>query len=581
MPSIKNIVYIVAAALCCGLLSSGCARDEVDMLSEQGHNVEVELNIGKSAADATTGSLTAAEGKIYSLRVYAFSDGRTVGHFYKEYSENPTKVYMHLAFLTEGVQKVDFYVIANEKNLKQAGVNAKPTENTTEAQINSYWFNNIVRATMDTEGLPMVAKVSRELDFTKVKTAPADAGEHAGHLLLDLGDQPIEFALERPVAKISLFAAKEADEDATLRITGITVPTAGTQARGYLMPQTKDVLEKIVDGGVDIPVAVLNNATDGKPGAVVSKTIAADATAEFKKDPNNYTPVMAQSFYPFENPYSNGGSWDKAGNGREHVWVIKYEFDNVINGSTITREGSGVVHMPALERNKYYVICCLIRNDGHLNIEYSVADWEKVEFGTGDNPIVLDYPQYVNPIQPGSGEVVQPNEKYQQPEIWYSPDSDEGSYTFLFTVFGPHGLEWTPTLFGQLGSTDNFEIEVYEQYTEGVRDYLYDTGNPLPHNPIKFDKNNAPYTHTDGRTGRRYYITVKAKKSLEDLGTGNPDVPHTVGLGVAFQRNWEQDDNNSDMLLINGLTDNLRWTNSRFGEYIEIKQVDVPTAQQN
>lgn len=592
MRNIGKIFCIAVAALCCGLLPSGCARDDVDMLSE-GHDVEIELNIGKSVADATTGKPTEVESKIYSLRVYAFSGGRSVGHYYKENitfdpETNKHTFYMDLTFFTEGVQRIDFYVVANEKNLDALGTGAQAplSETTTEAQLNNFWFSNLVRLTIEEEGLPMFDKLSRDIDFSKVQSVSPTEGEHAGHPLLDLLGNPINFELKRPVGKISLFAAKEADEDATLRITKVTVPMAGTQARGYLMPQSDDVLRSILPGGVDIDIAVVNTATGGKTGAVVEKTISADATAEYRGNPEHYTPVLAQSFYPFENPYGNGGSWDAAGTeGREHVWVIEYEFDNVINGEAITRKGTGEVHMPRLERNKYYIICCLIRNDGHLSIEYSVADWVPAQFGSDETPIELDYPSYENPIQPASGLTIGEDGKYAQPEIWYNadPNSNDGSYTFLFTVYGPHGLKWTPSLFGALGKTDNFEIEVYEIDSSGNSVYLVDTGDPNSTNhTVTFDKRSAYYEDPETKAmGRRYYIRVRARKPLDALGTGNPDVPYTVGLGIAVQRNFEVDDSNSAMLLINGLTHTLSWAGSRFGEYIEIKQVDVPTAQQN
>ena len=50
-----------------------------------------------------------------------------------------------------------------------------------------------------------------------------------------------------------------------------------------------------------------------------------------------------------------------------------------------------------------------------------------------------------------------------------------------------------------------------------------------------------------------------------------------VGLGIVYTRDWSPD--GSAMLLINGLTGNLKWAGSSIAEVVVIKQTDVPTTK--
>lgn len=104
-------------------------------------------------------------------------------------------------------------------------------------------------------------------------------------------------------------------------------------------------------------------------------------------------------------------------------------------------------------------------------------------------------------------------------------------------------------LWGVLGTPDNFEIKVY-QMTDGVKTYITD--------PDKRVASPEPY-----------YVQVKALKS--------ENVNREVGLGIVYTRDWSPD--GSAMLLINGLTGNLKWAGSSIAEVVVIKQTDVPTTK--
>ena len=50
-----------------------------------------------------------------------------------------------------------------------------------------------------------------------------------------------------------------------------------------------------------------------------------------------------------------------------------------------------------------------------------------------------------------------------------------------------------------------------------------------------------------------------------------------VGLAISYDRSWSTD--GSQLLLINGLTNNLKWAGSEIAEVIVIKQTEAPIGE--
>ncbi|MDO4180983.1 MAG: hypothetical protein Q4D36_06805, partial [Bacteroidales bacterium] len=201
--------------------------------------------------------------------------------------------------------------------------------------------------------------------------------------------------------------------------------------------------------------------------------------------------------------------------------------------------------------NDWHDFFFTVKPNAGIEIEYTVADWD--EDPDGEYEIEYNYPQYTNPIQPANGATLEGNVTYTQPEVWYNGDegSDEGSYTFQFKITGPIGQKWTPTLVGTLGTSDNFEVKVY-QVLDGSKNYI---------------DNSNDYVASDAP----YYIMVKAKNAN--------NVGGEVGLGIAYERDWSSD--GSALLLINGLTGNPKWEGSTVAEVVMIKQIEVPESTIN
>jgi len=532
MRNIKEILYKAVVVGCCGLMPFGCVKEDETFLNGERHDVAVQLNIGTRAVSEADGAPTDDEKTIHTLRVYAFVGGKPAGHYFtRDVEGDPHTFFMDITLYSAGEQTVDFYAVANEQAMITAGSGSQLTDKTTEEQLNNFWFTALPQAAqLPTLGLPMFCdKQSVQLDFTKVEENTTTDPGHAGHPLLE--HDKITFSLRRPMGKLGVFAAKPAGESGTLRVTGLTLLEQGTRARNYLMTPTMEMLKGISNSSGDLPLAVV----DGN----VTAELADDITAAERKNPENYMPVLNAPFYPFESPWGSNAWNTPDAEGKGNVLKIDYNFD----GDNRTSH----IYLPAIKRNCYYAICCLFHNDGKITVDYVVADWD--EDPDGEYGIEFNYPVYTNPIQPRDGATLVEGDKYPQPTVWANPDknSDEGSYIFQFNIKGPEGQKWTPMLQGTLATPENFETKVY-QMINGVKTYIEE--------PDKWVASPEPY-----------YVQVKALNS--------ENVDGEVGLGIVYTRDWSPD--GSAMLLINGLTGNLKWAGSTIAEIVVIKQTDVPT----
>lgn len=325
------------------------------------------------------------------------------------------------------------------------------------------------------------------------------------------------FNLRRPIGKMEVFAAKPQGEATVLKITGLTLQESGTRARNYLMPQDDVTLQGITSIAGDI-------------------TINADMVIEAMQDgdktnPDNYKCIQQSPTYVFENPWGSN-NWNIKGDDKGGVLKIDYSYGN--------EPRSGLVYFPRIQRNKYYAVYCLFHNEGKISVSCKVADWEHKLYPE----MVFDYPTYSNPIQPYTNpDGWTEGQPYPTPKVYYSGDDNwEGSYSFRFNMSGPIGQHWKPTLYGY---PEGFEVSVWqgnEQVTEETVGY-----------PVSPDY---------------YVIKVRA--------TNPANKSKDVSLGISYKPAWSTE---AQLLLINGLTDNLKWKGSEYAELIKIVQIEPPTTK--
>lgn len=513
MRAIHKTIFCLPLAVGLAMLPSSCVREQLP--SSVYGNATVLMNVETRAVNDTDGTPAQAEAAVNTLRVYAFVGNELAGHAYFVSGNGSGQHFMDLKFFTS-TQTVDFYAIANEAAMRSPGTEISLDGSTTREYLDRLTFTVLNTAA----GLPMYCRRSETLSFDDVRQDPNTAEGHEGHGILN---QTVSFDLVRPFGKLGVFAAKESGETGTLQVTGLTMLSQGTRMFNYLMPQSAGVLEQVPASGADIELV----ATAGAVTAELSGT-------EDRQDPGNYSPVLEEPFYPFENPYGSA-EWDVSTE-KGNVLRIDYAFDN--------DPRVGFVHLPPVERNKYYTVCCLMHNEGGLSVEYVVADWDDEDYGD----IGFDHPSFQMP-SPADGTQPGPDGKYPQPTVWYNSDaaSTEGRYAFSFNISGPDGQTWTPTLLD--ATPDDFDVLVYKYVNGSDKGELVLVENP------------ADYVAPG-----EYQIAVRALKP-ENVGK-------TVKLAISYAPTY--DPSGSALMLINGSPDALKWAGSTEPEAIVILQTERP-----
>ena len=499
----NSIKYIALLALAAATVA-GCSKAPVPDLGEE-LDVLLQMSVGTKAVTETDGTPTAAELAIHTLRVYAFVDGKAAGHFYTpDYaaledaagtaSGTAKHFLMDIKMYSLGTKDVDFYVVANEGAMYTAGSAARLDENTTEAELKGFTFTSLNLGNGMALGLPMCCKKTEAIDFASDdESNPQTVPGHEGHTLLA---QKLSFELERPVGKIGVFAAKPIGEKGTLTVTGLSV----TRSRFVNFLMLPGNLEEAYD----------NEGSQAAPRdlTIVGGSVTAEV-ASGETDAAKYTPVQADAYYPFENPWGST-AWNLPGDSRGNILTIRYKYD------TDSQERTGTVYLPPIDRNTYYMVCCQLSNSGKITVNYSVADWDDAE------PYELEFaaPEYELPTQ--SYPVA--STPYARPTVHYNgdPAAQEGTFSINFKISGPVGQVWTPTL---LNATDaDYQITVTQN------------GSPVA----------APYL----ASADPYGITIRALR---------PDnVGKTLEFAISYTPQW--DPTGTSLLMINGNSESeLRW----------------------
>ena len=514
MDSIKQILGRIFILGCLVGSLTGCNEEDRTPLSGE-RMVQVQLDVHTRAVDASTGTPTAEESDLHSLRIYAFDNsGQQVGNLnLTDGLDTSNPLLMDLKIKAEPTeQSLRFYAVANEGAMSTPGNEKTLDANTSETELKNFTFTKLKTPTSD-NGLPMFA--TDEVTINTGNTSLRTESGHEGHYTLN---EKVNFELERPVGKLGVFAAKVEGETETLTVTGAKILKEGTRMRNYLFPQTDEVLKQIVSKEAEINLALVT-------GGNVNKALSENISDEERKNPGNYTPLLEVPFYPFETPWGST-SWDTPGDERGAVLQIDYQFGDKTN--------TGLVYLPRIERNHYYAICCLMRNSGKITVEYVVADWND----GGNYELDFAYPTYF-PIEPMEGA------DYSQPTVYYNPDpdSDEGTFKARFRLTAPEGQEWQPTLLN--ATPADYEITVYQSGEQGMQ------------------KVEPPYVASSSD----YVIKIRALKS--------ENVDRKVELGIGYIPRWDPGD--MSLLQINWASGKTIWGGSNDPEKIVISQINPTT----
>ena len=426
---VKTSLCFIAAMMCISCLM------EKEQTSAPGQSVMIELSV--SASDMTKSASTDMEKAINSLRVYAYYGERLAGYASRQATVPGEPFYMDLELPESGKHNVKFYLVANEAEMTYQNAAVAFTEDMTMAQLEAVKFSAMATG----KALPMYCIQTETIDVDAVSEAANDEAGHNGHIILT---QKVNFDLTRPVAKVSVYAAKTEGASADPQILGIELLAAGTRAYNYLFPQADQTLNAIPSRANDD--VLLSSAV------AVTSGIAKSTSA--LQNPDNYTPVVGGK-YLYEVTYGSEAWNVTSGNANEAVFHIAYSL-----GEGQPRKDA-YVYLPPVLRNKHIKVCIYINAEGNIIINYVVADWEDNE--TKD--IRFDYPthSYLRESIPTSQDEVAavPSAPAQM--------SEKKPFRAYFQMTYPENDSWTPTLIGLNASDctvriydDTGKLEVYQ-----------------------------------------------------------------------------------------------------------------------
>ena len=533
-----NISRFVAllALLFAAFVVVGCNKDN-DQSASGRSTTTMTLPISIETRASGSESATDGELAIHELRLYAFTGNKLAGHYYYS-GDAVSKIsfLLDLKLYASATQSVMLYAIANETSFLRYSNTTSLSASTSEAELKSLYFSHV-----DVEqGLPMFYASANPIALNVAGDASAmpedvvNADDHVNHSLIA---ETITLGLKRAVSKIEVYATKQANELAELKITGVRADKQGVRVRNYLMPQSLAQLQALEPHDSDYALTLKSSSV------VVSTTMPAGylTASEGEKqamrvDKQNYTSLLAASYYAFENPYGSNNPLMAEESGKGAIIHIDYEFNGVAR--------TAQVNMPALERNTHYPLYCLFNNEGKMQIDYIVAPWEESVENQEWSEITFDYPTYSSPVLPLDEGAVRP---YARPEMWYTGGSEDGAFSCRFIMWAPVGQEWTAVVDA---SASDYAVRVYDKL-----------GNLQP---------NATVRVIDGLMALDWYtIKVVPLRNLSVAG-----VEEQVKLHIIYTPSWMH---HADYLLINGEQDNPAYLNAgNDPETILITQIEQP-----
>ena len=426
MQAMNRIYQYVALTIVAATILSSCQKEVDEWTINANKTVTVALNV--EASEMTRSVPNNMEKVINSLRIYAFYNGKKAGHIYREATMPGTPFYMDLVLPENGTHDVDFYLVANEAEMASENGTIVLVENMTEAQLAEIKFNGIAKG----EALPMYDVKTETINVDLLSSSANTNGEHEGHVMLN---QTINFVLERPIAKLSVYAAKAEDASTNPLISRIELQAEGTRQYNYLFAKNREILNAIPSRRNNR--VLLNTTVEISRGVERGSGIAKNLDSYNEVVTGQYLSEVGCGASAWNTPseYSNAA-----------VLHVEYALGT---GKTLQ---NAYVYLPEVKRNHHIKVCIFFNAEGQIVVNYEVADWEDNEMQNYH----FDYPTH---------SYLRENVPTTEDEVNSIPSGEatmaEGNpFKGYFQMTLPENDAWTPTLLG-LNGADN-EIRVYE-----------------------------------------------------------------------------------------------------------------------
>lgn len=527
----KRVNYIFSIAACLAALLTSCVKEEAYKLE----TLNLEVNVTRAGAESEQQG-----DKISDVMIWAFPmEGTAVKNAaagwrtYTPTSDTYTSVTVHIPLpMCNGSAKYRLVAIINKGEFGEiVGVDGKPltlNEGTNyDDLINARFESDVVDASLSeaNPGTPAVMPVSHWCDVT--------VDSNNTHTLTDNQYQckKVYMPVFRAVAKTQLFVAR--NSKFLLEVHNVELCNAKAPNQGVVLAEAADGW-KVVDNN-DVPSW-------------------ASTVPDFSYYTENYENKLIQSVYKISDTdntfiYNDNSLLASAesGHGVAHYICGKvlYETADALNYTDTTykteiktTDGSGYyykitykignngaeqtryVPLPPIVRNHDYQVRALIKEDGGIVVNYTVADWEQVEWN-----LQFDAAQHTS-LLPSPKETHIESE-YYLPTVQYTANSEEGAAVFYFKMTGPEGITWKPTIFA---NEDDFEVRVYKV-----------TGTDTTGKPILDSEQTTGDIVAEGST----YYAVKVVAMKPTVAAGY----ESVGLGITHAPQWNEEKPN--LLIIN------------------------------
>ncbi|MBR5493605.1 MAG: hypothetical protein IKV77_10865 [Alistipes sp.] len=521
----KRVNYIFSIAACLAALLTSCVKEEAYKLE----TLNLEVNVTRAGAESEQQG-----DKIEDVMIWAFKkSGGAVENdakgwrTYTPTSDTYTSVTVHIPLpMCEGSANYRLVAIINKGKFGEI-VDADGEELTLNGDtkyndlINARFKSDVVDASLSEAkpGTPAVMPVSHWKD---ISVNEGNTHENINNIQ-DWQHLSVNMPVFRAVAKTQLFVARNSQFQ--LEVHEVTLVNAAAEEQGVILSQANDVNSPswfvsptLTTGSYSSSLVSSSNVYKIGPD---DATFIYDDNTTIKEAATGHGVahyICGKVLYETAKSCTyTDGTYQNVPTGNGYYYKITYKIGN--NGAEQTR----YVPLPPIVRNHDYQVRALIKEDGGIVVNYTVADWEQVEWN-----LAFDAAQHTS-LLPSPNDQITPT---TFPTISYTGDNEDGAAVFYFKMDGPTGITWKPTL---RANADDFVARVYK---------------------VNFNPDGTTYTidtelvtgNIEAVSGQYYAVKVVALRpeAISSIAT-NP-----LELLVTHAPQWNEEKDNS--LVINPLS---------------------------
>ena len=472
----KRVNYIIALAACLAALLTSCIKEEAYTLD----TLDLQVNVTRA------GATSEQQGdQIEDIMIWAFpynsggaiEDKAEGWRTYKPSPSTPTytsvSVHIPLPMCNGEAKNYRLVAIINKDKfgtiVKNDGsaltldqnttypelINARFTSQVENEDLNKDEWGNIL---LNKPGSPATMPVShwKDVEVTNASIYPNKCLQ-------------VEMPVFRALAKTQLFVAR--NNAFEIDFPSLQIINAETENLGAVLAEPAAGWSVI--NGVDTP-DWFTTATMSKSNYSVEfidepakAPKLEEGDSEYVYDDNSIL-VNAEDGHDVANYlcgkilYETAGSctyndptYKSVPTGNGYYYKISYRIGKHATSDTDTdTHNVRYVPLPPIARNHDYQVRAFIKEDGGIEVSYTVADWEDNEawdlaFDAAQNSELLPLPSKNS----------KPEEN-QFAAVSYTQGSEDGAAKLFFQMEGPGGITWKPTILN--ASQDHYITRVYE-----------------------------------------------------------------------------------------------------------------------